>query len=459
MPEILNTVVQGTPSTCTATADGLRELGRHAEQASNWTTGARGTAQTNWWGGAHEAFRMATDGIAPELDGLAAESRKTANSLDDFAGTLRVVDQKLAKARSVAKAGGVEVEGYLILAPTRPAMPKFGLAFASGPPQAATPLAAEMRAESQRYNAAVAEYNAQAEAYRKAKELFLEARKLEAEAHQELRGTMRETQESSNQFLTHLVVGTSQAAALVGSLEDGRRDAARILSRLEAQGNFWWKFASNELASPDFRETARQLGIHAANLTEEARTKLAQYEKYLKNVPPGVRNFLASNPAALLDLDGLGDHSPHGTRAAGKFVKAAPFAGAALAGLQEGHGVYTGEQTIQQAVVNTTADVVGGAAGAAAVARAVAGRHPVTQFLVGALGAATGSAELRHFAGEGLIESGIKAGQTPTVELSDARIQSIIDKVAAGDGIDGYDIENMSPEQFRKNFPYSLGSR
>lgn len=158
MSGVLETVVHGDSASCTAASTALGTVAEALADAEAGTDSARSLAG-EWTGRSASAWDARVADAVADLRRLSSRVGALETALVDFAGELTVVEERMAKARSVAAAGGVAVSGTVIQRPQPPDPPSQG---------------------------AIEAYNAQAEAWNEAVEIADGARTKEHEAHASL---------------------------------------------------------------------------------------------------------------------------------------------------------------------------------------------------------------------------------------------------------------------------------
>ena len=158
MSVVLDTEVYGDPSSCTSAAGQAGTAGTALADADAALSTARSLA-ASWHGQAGAAFETQVEATSKDAHGLSTRVQALQSALDDFAGELTVVEERMAHARQVAAAGGVSVSGTQILQPTAP----------------------EAMSQGQ-----VDAFNTKADAWNEAVEIVTGARTKETEAHQNL---------------------------------------------------------------------------------------------------------------------------------------------------------------------------------------------------------------------------------------------------------------------------------
>ncbi|MBB4905936.1 hypothetical protein [Actinophytocola algeriensis] len=371
----LNTLVNGSPGTCTATADWLRKLSLMATEAANGANSARNTALSGWTGPAAGVFVNEVAAPRDDCDDLAFTCHTYEQALRDFASALESIGRTMDGAMTTAADGGLEVAGTFIHSPDRAAM----IGEAPAKPAAAT------SDTLQKYNAAIASFNAKVDAYNAkaavfnaCSEIVKQARIAEDEAHGALRATFGAPGQGSGEAWKIGSVAAKEVAAFGEGVDDkdGRFETARARDAALKEANRWdektqlftdW---ANGERYQEFttaqRATLRAAAEHAGSLRNEALGRVAQYEEFLTD--PAYRATREWVKTAAAGQHGKATEHPGAHKARATFRRL-PYLGAGLGIGNELYGALKGEQTLYAAGAKIGADVATGKATSAVLTR------------------------------------------------------------------------------------------
>ncbi|WP_199432665.1 hypothetical protein [Qaidamihabitans albus] len=184
----LDTAVEGDPNSCAEAADTMGTLATAAAGAADEFGTALATAQAGWQGPASESFLSAVHFLHTDLDEIASTGEKISSGLAEFGFALAAAIAKMADIRGQAAAGGLEVDGTIILPPQPgPVLKRYG-AILAGSRQQGRLLSDEDREyiRSDEVSQALDAHNAKVRLYNDCIDSVREVREREEEAHRTL---------------------------------------------------------------------------------------------------------------------------------------------------------------------------------------------------------------------------------------------------------------------------------
>jgi hypothetical protein len=111
----IDTRIEGDPESIRAAASWLRSSLQPAlDHCGSQVYRARTTAEAGWQGSAGDAFRDKMSVAGKAIDSLHADGGALSASFDDYAASLQTAQAGMRRARQVALAGGLGVEGDVI---------------------------------------------------------------------------------------------------------------------------------------------------------------------------------------------------------------------------------------------------------------------------------------------------------------------------------------------------------
>lgn len=119
MSGVLETEVFGDPASCTTAATACGTVKTALDDAATQVDNARSLAGS-WRGMAGAAFEGRVSDTSRDLRELGTRVQALQTALSDFAGELTVVQDRMQQARTVASAGGVQINGTQIIQPDAP---------------------------------------------------------------------------------------------------------------------------------------------------------------------------------------------------------------------------------------------------------------------------------------------------------------------------------------------------
>ncbi|RZS37000.1 hypothetical protein EV193_106235 [Herbihabitans rhizosphaerae] len=393
----LLTTVDGSSGTCTDGADWVRDLAGAADRAGDDTHRGLGVARADWRGPASAACQESVSDVGPLSDQLADTARRYEGTLREFASSLDAVNARMNEARGTAAAGGLEVVGPLIKKPVNDVGHQPGMPVEVCAPGEVRKVIGVYQGDLQAYFRRATEYDRRVRLFNDCKAIVEDARKMEARAHHALRAALAPPPGSD---MDNFKVGTTTAARALSAcktLESPRKEALMHAERLRVeQADFFRKIALGQAQGMDWELEHLQ---RAANLAgagrEEYLKKAAEYEKYVRTVPQWARTTAAAYPG-VRELHALPPEAGAGARLARTVLKSLPYAGTSLTAYIEGRESIKGQQSWTKAIVDTTANIAGGAVGSAVAtgtAAAIRGAPlgPLGMLILGAGGAVVGA--------------------------------------------------------------------
>lgn len=144
----IDTHIDGDPGSIRAAATWLNNsLATQVDQAVTDLFATRDQADTGWQGDAGPTFRTKMDTAGRNANQLRADAERAAQSFNAYADDLATAQSGMARARDIARSGGLQLAGDTILGP------------GPGPALPATPAATATAAEMTTYNSQVTAYN------------------------------------------------------------------------------------------------------------------------------------------------------------------------------------------------------------------------------------------------------------------------------------------------------------
>ncbi|MGH3620909.1 MAG: hypothetical protein ACRDQ5_03850 [Sciscionella sp.] len=396
MSQALNTTVNGSSGTCVEAADWLSGLYAGAHDADGATRNARGAAESDWHGPAEAAFADALRGVPGDMASLTENAYQCEWALRDFAAALDKVVDTMNTALQRARSGDLRVDGPFIIAPQAPPP------VTSLPPGRCTPQDAQVAARNYQgditaLREAQLDYNTRAGIYNACKALVEDARRIEQRAHEELRASMRSTNDAVADWVTIGLAATSRALSYITTLENPRREATNTATRLTHQARFLQDYALGKVSdATPLQKRILELSASKARDAAAAHARANEFEKFLATVPQGARNTITAYPGrAALDDPAAHAKTPLPDSAI-KTLKGMPYLGGMLTAVNEGYHSYRDDQSWQKGAADTAGTIVGGAVGGAEagfyagmITGAPAG--PVGSLMIGTVGATIGA--------------------------------------------------------------------
>lgn len=366
MTTALNTNVNGSSGTCFDAMDWSLGLHKGTDRVIEAVQSSQSLAENNWSGPAADNFLQFSDSPKYHAETIEENASAVATGLGEFARCIDRVSELMAIARTIATDGGLLVEGPFIIKPQQP-VPPTRLTGSSNPVSSPDVLRRN-RQEQDAHNEALGEYNAQAQAYNSAKQHVSDARELEEEAHRNLRNAMKAVTEGLTAGGTVYGFATN-AAAYTNTAESGRLGQLEIAERMKHTANLFNKAAMGELVgtlTPAQVERIQKAADSAGKNRDQALKRAKQFDTFLKGVHPDVRAMAAAYPGkGSQGLVKKGHAAAPQSNALGKTLKTLPYVGSLLTIGNEAYGAASGEQTWSKAIVDSSAQISGGAVGAA----------------------------------------------------------------------------------------------
>jgi hypothetical protein len=145
----IDTRLDGNPGSIRASADWLGgQLATAVEQSVTDLFAVRDQAETGWQGGAGPAFHAKMDAGGRRASQLRGDVDRAAGAFRAYADDLTTAQSGMDRARSIARAGGLELQGDVILDP------------GAGPAVPVAPSGMATDEQVQSYNSQVTAYNA-----------------------------------------------------------------------------------------------------------------------------------------------------------------------------------------------------------------------------------------------------------------------------------------------------------
>lgn len=369
----LSTLVNGSPGTCTMTADWLRKLSLMATEAANGANSARNTALSGWRGPAAGVFINEVVAPRDDCDDLAFTCYNYEQALRDFASALESVGRTMDGVMTKAVDGGLETDAPLIFSPDRAGM------IGEAPAKPATATGDTL----QKYNAAIVLFNAKVDAYNAkaavfnaCSEMVKQARIAEDEAHGALRAAFGG--QGSSEAWSIGLKSAKEVAAFGEEVDekDRRFETVRARNAALKEANRWDERAqlftdwANGERYQEFttaqRATLRVAAEHAGSLRNEALSRVAEYDQFVTN--PAYRSTREWMRTAAAGQHGKATEHPGAYKARATFRRL-PYLGAGLGVGTELFGAIKGEQTIYAAGAKIGADAAIGKATSAVITK------------------------------------------------------------------------------------------
>lgn len=352
-PQNINTIVRGSVGMLRDAANDLDKAHRAAEQANDAHYRARNIAYESWRGEGAEAF---LNDLERQLDitrNLAHTCEVYSQAFDELAGALEVVKNDMDKIRSTAIAGGLRVQGPMVLRPERPGSAPSASDYVGN----AAGYADAMHA----YQAQVDAYNAKVETFNTCLAIYKEARNKEKQAHIDFWNAVQAGHGFDLDGAWNL--GSTTASAALGALagmENSRSDLLAKLRQLEPHSQTYQALASGRttLAGLSAKERMRVMNDLARTKASEVnyRKQIKQLNKVSEYVPEKLQRLAAANPSQLAK-------NPRIAAKLGKVFRGLPWAASMLTVFNQVKSAATGAQTWGRAVAETVGVLGGGWAG------------------------------------------------------------------------------------------------
>ncbi|GAA3588630.1 hypothetical protein GCM10022222_86300 [Amycolatopsis ultiminotia] len=398
MGQALNTTVNGSSGTCTAAADWLHTVADAGHHAAGNVRNARSGAEAGWHGPASQAFQESIDNIDVTADDMANWAASTERGLREFASSLDAVIARMNDALAKAHAGDLRVDGPFIVEPDPIPMNKPGTPIEVCTAGGGTRAVGIYEGDVKQYNSLVADHNTKVAVYNECKAIVDAARTTEGNAHQALRQAIQPP--SGRLDIDAYKVGTTTIARVnsyISSFENPRMEALQKAQRAATSAQFFDGWANGTLINmtPEDKALLKWAADESRGNKASYETRAQQFEKYVKDVPPKVRDWIAKYPGKG-QLHVLPEDAGLGLKAGQKLAKGMPYVGSLLTVGNEAYSAYKGEQTWGKAVADSGGLIVGGALGgiaASAAAGAIYGAPlgPVGSFVVGTAGGIAGA--------------------------------------------------------------------
>lgn len=355
-PQHLNTTVKGSVGMVQDAAHKLRIAAQGADRADDAHHSARDTAHQDWQGNACYAF---LGELKPHLDvtrDLKVTCEAYGRAFDDLGGALEVVNNDMHEVRSTALAGGLRMEGPIVLRPEHPGSAPSAARHAGDP--------GGFGSAAREHQAAVDDFNDKAGVFNTCLTIFVEARKKEEQAHTEFWQAV----DAGQGFDVDAAwsIGTTTVSAALGGLagmHNARTDLETKIQALEPDSKAYQKLASGSttLSGLTPKERLQVMGNLARSKGSEVnyRRQIQQLNQVSKYVPEGLQQAAAANAGKYMPNTKLGQQL---ARAFNRL----PWAGSTVTAFNEFRGAATGEQTWGKAVADTVGNLGGGAAGGVA---------------------------------------------------------------------------------------------
>ncbi|BFU47659.1 hypothetical protein [Krasilnikovia sp. MM14-A1004] len=325
----IDTRLEGDPASIRASADWLgKSLSGAVDQSVTDVFAVRDQAETGWRGDAGPAFQSKMDAGGRRVNDLRGDVDRVAQSFHSYADDLTTAQGGMERARGIARAGGLELQGDTILNP------------GAGPVAPTAPAGPVTAEQTQEYNTQASAYNAH-------------QAKLTAYAQAENQAKWaRGISDFAKDTLSNVVSDVRQKGPLVAA-----------------------SFANDGIIGALAEKHVSILRKQSEALAEESKTLV---ERYLKT-PGGTAESKALNAASwekYLEADKWGRGA---TRVGGKVAAKLPIVGLALTAADIGYDIHTGKP-VGKAVISGVGGALAGAAAGAAIGSVV----PVAGTAVGA---------------------------------------------------------------------------
>lgn len=362
----LNTTVNGSVGMCEHAAARLRAAGSFARSGGDSFTTARNTANSGWGGPAAEAFHRSADPLIDPADGLAELCQGYADAVSDFAGRLRKVVDDMDTVIATATAGGLEVQGPIVMRPEHPG-PSPSLPWGLFRTGEATAAWNAHRQATHAYAAEVDEYNAKAAVFNECLAIFQQARQNEEQAHTELWERLGPDKGWDTDGWT---IGTTAASSVIGLIagaENTRHSMLIGLERLQATSTVFQHLSVGRLPATFTPRQRMQVMAAAAKAgvgEQEYVRRIDQLDKLLKHIPDDVRSRVSAYPGkGVPSVDVPRTFDTAGRKVGSAVLRKLPYIGSIMVAGQEAYNAYSGEQSWGKAVASTAGTLGGAAAG------------------------------------------------------------------------------------------------
>lgn len=358
----LNTTVNGSVGMCRNAAGRLKTGAGYAEDALTYYRQSRDGTEATWRGPARDAFAESVTETLGPLHDLAYTLPLYSRALDEFASSLEGIYRQMDDVIGKATAGGLTVEGPIVLHPQSPGIPPD---FKQKPimPGDSTGEVIAKQAAIDAYTNQVNEFNHKVDVYNTCLAIFTDARSKEKEAHERLWNTLHPNKGANIDGWSIGRTSVSAVLGRIGSAENARHQAVIKADRLAENALAFQQLAAGKLPSP---ERSRAIIDAAKSGLEEKRyrAKIDSLDKLLQHIPDTVKKASAAYPGrGNPNIAAPVDDAALGTKALGSTLKKLPYIGTGLVVGNEIWGAVTGEQTWGKAVANTAGIVGGGAVG------------------------------------------------------------------------------------------------
>lgn len=365
-PKPINTMVFGSPNTCEEGADWIDSLGRSTDQASTDVSDGESKLNNNWFGPAFDAYHNNSTDQVGGFNDVTDDCSDCSKALRDFGSGLRGLQNKAKDLLRRAQAGGLEVQGPIILPPkldiTPPKKPDV-----EKPNFLDDSASDKVKLSWIKYQHEANGYNIEVEAVNEKRELFnelsreaVDLRADEKNLHEDLRLAFTIPDVDGVAFaLTGASYGQSAIANVDGVYTEETKKLDDFKERQKAMTDFTTGKTMSESRMAVVDEVMAKQG------KQEARVKAAgQWHKFIRWIPESVRTGMRVGPS---------DHIP---AAAAKQLKGFSYAGTLITAGSEVNGVMRGEKTWSKALADGGGDMVK----AAAISRAAAGAARAMEF-------------------------------------------------------------------------------
>lgn len=184
----LDTAVDGEPGSCAAAAEWMSTLADAARSAADRFGTAIATAKSGWYGPASESFQIAVHYVPADIERVAETGAKIATGLAEFGFALTAVIGKMTDLLGRARAGGLDIDGTIVLAPAPgPVLNRYLSVLASASYRNQLLNEEELAyVRSDEVRAALDDHNAKVRLYNECIDVAREIREQEQEAHRTL---------------------------------------------------------------------------------------------------------------------------------------------------------------------------------------------------------------------------------------------------------------------------------
>ncbi|MDV6011010.1 hypothetical protein [Haloechinothrix sp. LS1_15] len=386
----LNTTVNGSSGTCREAADWFNVVATRTESTGDWFYHARNTADSGWYGPAHEAFRDSVADVGENLNLIEDGARRSERALREFADELDKVNELMQEALDKAAYAMLEIDGPYILPPRSPGPEPRPEGFVS-PSGGGIP---EFQQAHDNWVGRAAQYNRHADVFEACRDLVVDARNRERQAHINL----QEGLEPAGWNIDLWNVGTTTVASVLGSaaaVENDRVAALAKTNTVKATATTYQNFATGRLTelSGEARQALERSASRAGPGQQAMSKRINEFDEYTRKVDSKTRAFVAAYPGK--------SQLPPGSGKAASVMKNLPYAASGIVLFNQARGAYTGERTWGEAAARAGGDLGGGALGghsATKTASILAGAPlpPQVRFVVGVGGMIAGSISGQH---------------------------------------------------------------